>query len=483
MKTFGLGLIGLLGLLSGVWADPLKSFSPWLWGTGLNDADVFSSIEVFRATPEVGASVQYDDLYRTGALEKGDASFRKRYEFFWIYPLTRPFPIQTQLDYVRLQTAIQHHADRQRFALRSLTEGLRVKTAFDPKAGWRVVVKSEWIRDFRPSYAVSLKGDADCFGEFGVLYETAAAFSRIEGNVRENAYVLDWSNRMETHGVRWKKTFATLPLEMGIGYQKEGHLRLQEKPSLPTIQPFGYEQRWDLFFQTPLRKRDFGVSGQWRDGRYQAYGKQGELEFAKVTRLKTRLEDYGNWGSFWLSEQHRLGYRVGYTRGSGYVRGHLEFWPFTQGLVDLLGLRRYWIGQFEIKRYQYLLEYQWENVSKKTFQKKMKFNIQFFDVFPKLDLQHWKPIFLVFGKTDEQFYRLKIERLQILQIGLTLEVPYHDLIFAIEGSQMLPIRTQTRTEPSAGDLTQPVQKGTKGKPYGGGAHRLMIRYLFPNRTD
>jgi hypothetical protein len=96
------------------------------------------------------------------------------------------------------------------------------------------------------------------------------------------------------------------------------------------------------------------------------------------------------------------------------ARGEVESWPFTSGLVALLGVRRvgYATAAAQWSRWHAGLECHprsWLGVSG---------GLNAYDIRPTGTLESWQPILFVLGRTDDRVDRLTIERAQLGAISL-----------------------------------------------------------------
>lgn len=154
----------------------------------------------------------------------------------------------------------------------------------------------------------------------------------------------------------------------------------------------------------------------------------------------------------------------------GFIRGHLEFWPFTPALIDLLGYRRYFRGWMEAwgQRYSASTSFPcWKGVSVNP-------GLHFIDLFMDGEFSSWQPEWLVFGKTDERISPLRIRRLQAVLVRLGLTVPWGAAVsIDYRFQQWVPVKVSksSRTGTAAG----PGDPGMKPESSDGGrVHQISI---------
>lgn len=153
----------------------------------------------------------------------------------------------------------------------------------------------------------------------------------------------------------------------------------------------------------------------------------------------------------------------------GDIRGHIEFWPFTPTLVDLLGYRRYFYGSGTASGYRY-----YAGTSFNIF-KSLKFTpeVNFVDLFTDARFSSWQPVWLVFGKTDVRDSALEISRLQAILLAFNFRLPRRWMEFQYSFQQWVPVKI--RKIPAISKPTTPaVPKGGKKRSTGGSMHKFTI---------
>ncbi|HEY2954030.1 MAG TPA: hypothetical protein VGK89_02130 [Candidatus Eisenbacteria bacterium] len=135
----------------------------------------------------------------------------------------------------------------------------------------------------------------------------------------------------------------------------------------------------------------------------------GQLNYADAT-LESRLvalEARTRRGGRWLLDAERV-------RARARARFVLESWPFTSTLVDLLGLRR--IGRLNA-------EVEWHRFHAGIDRPvgaagRAQLGLAWYDVAPAGSVESWRPLFLVFGRTDDRTDRLGFRRAQLAAVSL-----------------------------------------------------------------
>jgi hypothetical protein len=243
-----------------------------------------------------------------------------------------------------------------------------------------------------------------------------------------------------------------------------------------TLEPTGDESAYHGFLSVHSNRWGGAVGIRGMDLDLMAYGMKGEFDYAKVTacRLATKgifaSADYHRPGS-----GHRFLAEVERLEWEGYGRGHLEFWPFTEGFVDLLGLRRYFVARTEGRIWRLHLggagpvAERWQYAA----------GINLMDVQPSADLRHWRPAFIVFGVADEKSHRIDVREILAGVVSLTAKYRMKRWEMEYSLSQIVPLSVKRYAgsdaqEPPAGS----AESGGDPRGYGGGFHRVNLRLYF-----
>ena len=101
-------------------------------------------------------------------------------------------------------------------------------------------------------------------------------------------------------------------------------------------------------------------------------------------------------------------------RATAQGRADIESWPFTSTLVDMLGTRRIYRAGGDLR---------WEAWHVATERAvggiaRMRAGAGWYDLRPNGSLESWRPVFLVFGRADDEFAALDVSRAQIAELAL-----------------------------------------------------------------
>ena len=244
------------------------------------------------------------------------------------------------------------------------------------------------------------------------------------------------------------------------------------------LTPWGDEQHYriNVSHLSKLFRIAAFAHGNWLD--WQMYGMKYGLPFAKVTYCEYKRECYGiEWSSF---DRHtgnntlNLSLERGWS--SFYGRGHVEFWPFTSGLIDLLGLRRYFIGS--ASNNYWLATF--SNPYQITPHWRLRSFLTLIDTHQSGEFEHWKPVFLVFGKTDVRTSGFAVERLIAGAVTIRSDWQGGDWALSYQFSQFFPIRNWKIDPSKPYEGAKPSSDfSVAGRfPYGGGIHRITFSKYY-----
>ena len=211
------------------------------------------------------------------------------------------------------------------------------------------------------------------------------------------------------------------PLEgrrVELAYQLEpaGTIRLLRGGAVWRL-PFGPRL---LLRRTDLRVR-LEADASWGGQRF------GNLNYANV--------DATSWlgGIQWPLRRGRALLDFESASGALQSRADVESWPFTDALADLLGARRIARGTGSLR---------WE-VAHAALERglygaaRVRAGLAWYDLRPEAALESWRPVFLVFGRTDEERHVLRVRRLQLGEVALGadlrlagLELDLRQVVFA-----------------------------------------------------
>jgi len=483
MRLLFLTCIILPGILS---AQPLDPWLSYLLCVRDSTADIGGSLGCIQPTnggferipASVRGSVQfaaaYDDYQRTGGLESSGASFSRYASGGGYIVAHRPTVWSVRV------------ANERALSRLSIPSGHEQQSVTISQQTWLTSVEAmtEW-RGVRGFAAVRLSDDNGP--------ETSCGIGTKLGHIAE-AEVL-WQERSEVleSSIAWHDELALVRLkgrrEGLIGWlalfpqrRLSGELRITRHnwarctaTNLDAILlPYGDEESYHGFIALRWMRgiARAGLRGSKID--MSAYGFKGDYPFAKITRGDVSLR--GEFVSFehastprrsWIAEIEHLSWKAS-------ARGHVEFWPFASGLLDLLGLRRYfiaetrgdlWRGHVAIRR---SLGRRWSGAA----------SVHIADAHLDGSLQHWRPEFLGFGKADEQWHTLRVYRVLGGLVSGTLGFHPGRAQILYSFYQVVPLRLWRHTPPMAAPPNSKLQEGKRSKAYGGALHLLTIGWSF-----
>lgn len=219
----------------------------------------------------------------------------------------------------------------------------------------------------------------------------------------------------------------------------------------------------------------FGQKKNYLKGRGDLY--YLNQKFGKVTSIKIIEEGAFGGVSFDIKKKHFFKWEVEVVRITGEGKGHIQTWPFTPTLVDLLGQRLYFRlnGEAEILRLG--LEYHRPEFGFLSLGTRS--SIDYLSIRPSGKAVTWNPVFLVFGITNLKEYFLKYQRIDGLLLRLGFGRRFKNLSLNYNFFQFIPIHTKTRNideEKSNGNTpANLIKKSTRG----GRTHMFSLCYHLP----
>jgi len=204
----------------------------------------------------------------------------------------------------------------------------------------------------------------------------------------------------------------------------------------------------------------------------QAYFYDDGVIFGKVTRGDFFISSFDAGWKRSIGKRSRFSILFRYLYLSGYLKGHMEFWPFTPTFIDLLGMRRYYDGFIEAKAAS--IHSLWEYSQNKNWSHRIGLSCWY--VVPAGQFDHWQPLFLVFGKTDERSTVLQVTEAWIggFTFGTDFRSGRWKAAFSL--GQLFPI--YVRKVPSPEGVPQPPLEAPRARVYGGGFFRFSVTWFF-----
>ncbi|MCX7835955.1 MAG: hypothetical protein N2450_07815 [bacterium] len=460
-------------------SNPIRLLDPWIhWfpkDYGVKDKP--PRLLTNGTSSQLHLTTQLIDLYRKGALGQTNSSYQWNQRLQWDTPIKKPIPIQFQLILIRNQTVIQHQLMQNQGELETSEEKGGLGFTYHAPIQWSIHINTHFSKGKSPAYGLCSQWSFWKKGNLSAWYGTQTDRTQFSGSIRNNPLILEWRSAQEYHGFQTQIALPTEQSEWVFTYDKTIPFLRHDNPKSPTIVPFGYEQKLEGAFFQRFQHGEASIRGMQKIGRLQSYGYQGEMDFAKFTRLTTEHTQIAFSAILTIWERRPIGVEIAHSRWRGYIRGHLDFWPFTSGLIELLGNRRYFLGELTTRLNEVKLHFGSLSPSPSRPVKAFYVECLGLDLSPSLKFNHWRPQYLIFGKADEQIYFWNVQRWQGIQLKVQQSVPLRQ--FQVNGSvsQIVPLRVQTKSTPSTSLPTQP-QPSKQARGYGGGAIRLDLIYFF-----
>ncbi|MBM3328868.1 MAG: hypothetical protein FJY67_05240 [Calditrichaeota bacterium] len=425
--------------------------------------------------PNVGvqASGNYGDYYRPGGMESEGASFRRRIDASVALWGVRPVPWQVRFGEstrtMRLDLTSKRHAQSSGLNLnqRRLHVMGRLHTG---KAELSFGMQTGSGRGPELQVAGGVIGHRR--GSLAMVYRQIRIDSEL-GAIwhQESALVKPVISVEESRGYLASPDSALLQVEVSM--KRASWLRRRVDSGEALLEPWGNSYGISGLISFGDAVWRVAVGGRGERLRLQAYGMKGEYPFAKLTRADLDL-----WSGFVSAmREDRIRKRMTLVEAErlswdGIARGHVEFWPFTSGFVDLLGLRRYFISRTSGFLYRLhaghsrYITPDWE----------ISWGANALDVHPQWKAEHWKPAYLVFGKADEQHYTWNVERVLGGIVHVSLRFAFSGWRVESSLAQAFPIKVWRRTTPST---EPPEPEAVRRSPtYGGGFGSLTLSRRF-----
>jgi len=416
----------------------------------------------------ISFSGTYSDYYRTGGLESTGSSFRRQFcadlfvrtktrfpaiIFVQVYPLMRRFQfIGEHENQVFTVTDQEYNA----------VIGLQTKI-YVFQSGGSISINNH----NSPEYKIFCGYDFLKEGSVSLLWQK---------NIFNDDLNLVWEDgetpiQFSSSVYEYKVSLQT-PLLSGfqgdLSYEQGNWLKGTER-QINYFEPYGQSSKYNaqVKYHSTWIITSLGMRGNLID--LTAYGRKGGLSYSKITEfLVDNSSMFGNitlnsrTNDFLLFEAEKSTWEI---KG----RGHIEFWPFTSGLVDFLGLRRYFVADCSIDYYRF--HFGGTRQINDRFTCSAGFN--YFDAYTKGNGEHWRPDYLLFGKTDERTLTLAVNRL--LAGSVHLGVNYRINRFSVKYvfGQLFPIKAWYKSVPVT-PAPDETRIGAIKNGYGGGFHSITI---------
>lgn len=214
--------------------------------------------------------------------------------------------------------------------------------------------------------------------------------------------------------------------------------RVRFQPHVPSddretyqIEPGGDSQGW-----TASLGLQAGANHRWyfrfRDEQVdvEAAAFWGGQQFGKLNYVRAYLKS------------RSLGWRMRVARASeiqaefetasldGAARAKVESWPFTDTVIDLLGISKIYKGWGSVS---------WQRLTATAagpapWTGRWRLGVSWFDITPTATIESWRPAFLIFGRTDYQQDDLVVERVRLasLLMETNAELGRCDLMLSLQ---------------------------------------------------
>lgn len=168
-------------------------------------------------------------------------------------------------------------------------------------------------------------------------------------------------------------------------------------------------------------------------------------------------------------------------KGKAEFAGHVESWPFTDPLVNLLGLRRNFKGNAEVSLWRLSARGETAFVAGTE----LFAMIDLYRVYPELRFVDWTPPFMIFGVSDMDHYKDKYKRIDFGRAQIRLTKMIGRFLIGYDISQLFPISVREETvSASAGDSggdnssSVNLSSGSSSRTDGGRNMRFWVKYNF-----
>jgi hypothetical protein len=234
----------------------------------------------------------------------------------------------------------------------------------------------------------------------------------------------------------------TILLPTGVHYQRNVNLNLFPGKKLA--------------INLSYYKRNHNLTGYFYDS-YQIFG--------KLTEQKDHSDYYKSEFTY-STGSHRFGLSYGWVAGMISTNGHVESWPFTPTLIDLMGIRYNFKSNLTYALFRIGASYQYCNTDWQ-----FAFKSSYERISPGGGAKTWEPEMLVFGVKNLNVYTMPLNIWDGLYLGLRLSKSFGSLFqLAYEFHQYVPLEFSKSGLPDSNSSDQRIQKSV----YGGGKHKVNV---------
>ena len=412
----------------------------------------------------------YSDYYRPGGLESPNSSFGRWIDLSAVVSGKNRigweivFSITNQ--YWKIMSLRQNINQYGRFKSNRSPSHFEGKIALGPGI---IDIGFSLEKHVPFEFHISNTLDFEDYGAVGILWRRRHLRPELDVRWKDDMASIDCFIYNEGI-VSWARLPRISIFEIELNFQRYNYFQDNDDASEPILTPWGRQYGYHGIFSFSLDRWKIYMGARGQDFDLMAYGYKDPYDYAKVTAFDLDLKSI--FSGVELNSQSvkkKVFFEIELMNWDGFSRGHLEFWPFTSGFLDLLGLRRYYISEIKgsLRRFH--------------FGGRNRFNerwigsggINMIYIKPEAELSHWRPAFLIFGKADEKNHRLNITKnfSGILHLSATYKRQAWDISYSF--SQIVPFKTWYREKEF---VDQP--EGRAAPAYGGGFHTLKINYHF-----
>lgn len=415
-------------------------------------------------------STVYSDYYRQGAALKPGASFGQRRSGMAFVSGGSAADWRLALGTSTAQTRVDIQRNIHQQFIRISDNRTKIRVVRSVATRMSAASVGVELSEDEP-LGMDLAGRALVHRDGGVTLRWRRSRDRpqLSGEWREESATVLLPLHYETSGLALRT--ATLRGVRVVASYSWTNLREHWKTSpVPAIEPTGVVGRDWGAVEFGKSSYSLWIGSRGLVTRLQARGFERVSSFAKITRFDTDIRSLFA-GYEWRPRRslpRSVRWEFERLQWEAESRGHVEFWPFTSGLADLLGLRRYFIASTEGTLWRMHLQYS------RTQRNGVGWSVggHIFDVRLSGELDHW-PLFLVSGGRDFQHLELTARRIVGCIPQLEVSTGGAGFKFSYGFTQVIPVKTWRRTIPGA--PAPPAPRGRR--PYGGGFHSLTVGYF------
>lgn len=462
--------------------DPLMGFllsaggPSWGIGGNLTAIQIDEMIGPSGDTSYVAGGIMfsgiYSDYYRTGGMEKPGASYFRRFRgsafltgyshFGWGLRVRNSNYL---LQYSLLNRPREQSISLKDFQSNNLIDGMISYKNIRLNAGF-ITHPSNSLQPF-----MAIQGDFPLNSAIEIQWQRRFIQSELSSIWHEELAEIELRAQREGFAGRFVSPHAG-PIHAELAFNYFDFIRRSSRNELAQFEPYGDQFGFHFFMMLDLSRWKGAVGFRNQELGIGAYGFKGDFSFAKITDFSLDVR------TIFVSLQanpdmyfSKVIYEFESLWWKGNSRGHIEFWPFTSGLVDLLGFRRYYKAgsSGNINRFHFGGEKR--SSEKLTFQG----GLNILDIKPSGVIEHWRPAVLLFGKEDEQTHSINLLRTLISTFHFSLKYQRLDWQLEYEFTQIIPLKAWYRT---SSEVEPPSEVKSKGRVYGGGFHILTINRFF-----